>query len=338
MIQPGKILAIQFKYLGDLTLMVPALRALRQHWPQCELHVLAPDEGRPLLEHLPWVRRVWGMPRRRGRVNVREAWPIYRALRQERFDFSVDFGGNDRGAIASWLCGARRRLGWSQSRGWFLKRLGYTEIASPDAAAVHQSARLASLLGRWNVPPPDSLALELHTDPSLDQSAQQKVPGHPIVCHITASKPRKEWPLVRWVELQQLAEAAGLELVFSSGPNARERAQLSALCAQIPQARSFPASGNLAEFLALLKRASLLVSGDTGPLHFAAALGVPTVALYGPTKAWLWAPLGPTHRHLLGAPCTCKGRGETCYSERPCLAGIPAALVLETMRGALVNT
>ena len=106
-----KILAIQFRYLGDAALMTPALRAIREHFPGSTLHLLVAEEIVPLLQHLPGLARVWAFPRRRGRAKPTLSWPVIRALRQEHFDRSVEFGGNDRGAIVSLLCGARQRLG-----------------------------------------------------------------------------------------------------------------------------------------------------------------------------------------------------------------------------------
>jgi ADP-heptose:LPS heptosyltransferase len=61
-----KILAIQFKYFGDAVLMTPSLRALREHFPRAEIHLLVPEEIAPIFQHLPWLNRVWPMPRRRG--------------------------------------------------------------------------------------------------------------------------------------------------------------------------------------------------------------------------------------------------------------------------------
>jgi ADP-heptose:LPS heptosyltransferase len=106
-----KILAIQFRYLGDVALMTPALRAIREHFTSSALHVLVAEEVMPLLQYMPGLTRVWAFPRRRGRAKPTLSWPVIRALRQERFDRSIDFGGNDRGAIVSLFCGARERLG-----------------------------------------------------------------------------------------------------------------------------------------------------------------------------------------------------------------------------------
>ena len=70
----------------------------RNHFSDAELHLLVPEEVAPLLQHLPWLNRVWPMPRQRGSASLRKTWPIIRALRRERFDRLVDFASNDRGA------------------------------------------------------------------------------------------------------------------------------------------------------------------------------------------------------------------------------------------------
>ena len=144
-----KILVIQFKALGDTVLLVPALKALRQKFPDCALHVLVKEEAAPILRHLPWLTRVWTMPRVRGKARFRESWPIVRALRRERFDRSVDFGGNDRGAILSWLCRARRRLGPVHQGGFLWRSFCYTERATIPDAPRHETLRLLSLLSNW---------------------------------------------------------------------------------------------------------------------------------------------------------------------------------------------
>ena len=103
-----KLLAIHFKYLGDVVVATPTLRALRRAYPDWELHVLVPEEAAPLLRCIAWIDRVWAFPRRRGRLNIGASWPMIMQLRRERFAVSIDFAGNDRGALLSFLIGAAR--------------------------------------------------------------------------------------------------------------------------------------------------------------------------------------------------------------------------------------
>ena len=102
-----KILAIKFKQLGDVAIMVPALRALREHWPEAEIHVLVEEAAVPILQHLPWIQKVWGLPRKRGSARLKSTIPLLAQLRKERFDRSVDFVGNDRVQSSAYSSGPR---------------------------------------------------------------------------------------------------------------------------------------------------------------------------------------------------------------------------------------
>ena len=332
-----KILAIQFRYFGDAVLMVPALRALKEHFSDCALHLLVPEEVTPLFEHLPWVTRVWGMPRTRGRARLQQSWPILRALRQERFDRSVDFGGNDRGAILSLLCGARERLGPLVQRGFLGRRFCFTQTILPAALDQHETRRNAHVLSAWQVGPPRSFALEIQADPALDRFAEKILPERGILCHLATGQPKKEWPISHWVQLFQKASAAGLKLLFSTGKGPREQALLEQLRTVAPSAPVLPPLPELGKFLAVLKRAQLFVGGDTGPLHFAAGLGVPTIALFGATSVKLWAPEGPQHQTLQGSPCSCDGNTGSCLAAHHCLAAISPDEVLGCIKNSGVK-
>jgi ADP-heptose:LPS heptosyltransferase len=327
MAPPLKILAIQFKYFGDAVLLTPALRALHEHFPNAELHLLVPEEIAPLFQHLPWLGRVWPMPRQRGHARISQSWPVIRALRREHFDRSVDFAGNDRGAILGVLIGARRRLGWAQRGGFLGRRFCYHQRVAREKKLEHESARLMHLLSAWDIAP-GPLESEIHTDPALDAAAQKILPERKIICHLAASQAKKEWPLARWTALHRLAATAGLQLIFATGTGAREESLLNDFKRLAPDAAVLRPIPDLALYLAVLKRAQGFVSGDTGPLHFAAGVGVPTLALFGATSPVLWAPIGMRHRLLTGSPCSCRGNVGVCQSANHCLAVISPEQVL----------
>ena len=73
---PRKILAIKFKYLGDVAIMVPALRSIKEKWPDCELHALVAEEAVPALKAIPWIKKVWSFPRIRGKSNYKASFPV----------------------------------------------------------------------------------------------------------------------------------------------------------------------------------------------------------------------------------------------------------------------
>ena len=337
-LRPEKILALQFKYFGDAVLMVPALRALRSHFPQSELHLLVPTEIAPLFQHLPWLTRIWAMPRRRGQASLRETWPLICALRRERFDRSVDFASNDRGAILSRLIGARHRLGWEERGGFFGRRLLYTGRVVPEEPTPHESVRLAQLLAGWQIPPPQSLEAEIHADIGLAEAARQILASDDAVLfHVASSQPKKEWPLTHWAKFHQLAAAAGHHIIFTTARGDREAALMNELKKLVPHAEILPEISELPLFLAVLARAKGFISGDTGPLHFAAGLGVPTISLFGPTSPARWAPIGEKHHALTGGKCECDGNLFACASQSHCLAQITPEQVFAALHASQIS-
>lgn len=334
--RPEKILALQFKYFGDAVLLTPVLRALREHFPDSELHLLVPEEIAPLFQHLPHLHRVWAMPRQRGRARLGQSWPMIHALRRERFDRSADFASNDRGAILSRFIGARRRLGWDEPGGFFGRKFCYTDRVAPEAKPQHESVRLTRLLSGWQIPPPLSLKAEIHADPALADAARKILPHErAVICHVASSQQKKEWPLSHWAKLHRLATATGFQTVFTTACGEREQALMVELKKLVPEAMILPPVPELPLFLAVLARAGVFISGDTGPLHFAAGLGVPTISLFGPTSPERWAPIGERHQILTGSPCTCNGHLSVCQSANHCLAAISPEQVFACLQAVL---
>ena len=327
---PEKILALQFKYLGDAVFMTPALRALKEFNPAGELHVLVPAESAPLLNNLPWINKVWPLPRTRGRARLREAWPVIRALRREQFDRAVDFGGNDRGAILSFLSGAKIRLAADHHR--LLAKICYTQTIADENLPAAWVQRHLQLLAAWKIPPPSSERLEIATDPVLEKSAAAPFAPGTILCHVATSNDRKQWPPEHWATFYKSARAAGLHLMLSTGHSQRELDFLARIKQLVPEAPVLPPSKNLDLFLVGLKQAAIFVSGDTGPFHFAAALGVPVIGLFGTGDSRRRsAPVYSPEKILAAADCACDRLNKnisTCDETNPCMATILPARVL----------
>jgi len=317
-----KLLAVMFKYLGDVAVATPTLRALRRAHPDGELHALVPSEAAPLLEGLPWVDRVWAYPRERRRANLAAALPLLRQLRAQRFDISIDFFGNDRGALLSRLIGARRRLGSTSERGFLLRSRCYTDRVEGFDTTRHESIRTWAVTAPLNLPFPDDMTVEIAPRPQYAEVAARVLPPDHVLCYVCASQPKREWPLESWQAFAELAHGAGRKIAFTAGITAREQQVLAMLAERHPRALIVLPPEPLELLLAVLSRASLFVTGDTGPLHFAAGLGVPTVSLFGPTAATRWAPLGDRHRAIQGGLCPCSGHVAVCTAAKPCIAQI----------------
>ncbi len=331
---PLKILALQFKYLGDAVFLTPALRALKEFNPDGELHVLVPAEVAPLLKNLPWITKVWPLARTRGQARLRETWPTIKALRREKFDRAIDFGGNDRGAILSFLSGAKIRLAPGHRR--LLAKLCYTQKIAEEQLPASWVQRHLQLLTAWNIPSPSSNHLEIALDSTLEKSTTAPFPAGTILCHVATSNDRKQWLPQHWATFYQLASQAGYHLVLSTGHSQREQTFLAEIKKLVPTAPTLPTTKSLDLFLVWLKHAAIFISGDTGPFHFAAALGVPVIGLFGTGDSLRRAaPIYLPEQIIAANDCACDRLNKnisTCNETLPCMATIPPAHVLARLQ------
>ena len=332
-----KILVIKIKYIGDVVLAVPALRALRASHPQAEIHVLTAEDAAHGLRYLPWINKVWALPRTRGKMRLKETWPMLRALRRERFDASVDLVGNDRGAYLSRFIGAPRRLGVvvTDAGSPWLAKLAYNELIDDPDTTRHQSVRDYYILQAWKISAPARWEAEVKADPDLALTAADWLPGKPVMLHVSTSQVKKEWSSASWIELGRSIVAAGHPVVFSSGASPREQALLT----PISEAgfSCLPPTPSLDLFIAIIARPQVFICGDTAPLHLAAGLSVPTIGLFGATSATCWSPQGTNHVALQGAPCVCSGHWRECQQGTPCLQAITVAEVMAQLNRLLIT-
>ena len=326
-----KILVIKIKYIGDVVLAVPALRALRDRHPKAEIHVLTAEDAAHGLRHLPWINKVWALPRTRGKLRLSESLPMLRALRRERFDVSVDLVGNDRGAYLSRFIGATRRLGVvvTDAGSPWLAKVMYNEFIDDPDSTRHQSVRDYYILQAWDIPKPVSWEAEVKSDPALAKTAAEWLPGNLVMLHVSTSQVKKEWSTTSWIELGHRLVASNYPVVFSSGASAREQELLKPL--REAGFTCLPPTPGLDLFIAILARPKLFICGDTAPLHLSAGLGVPTIGLFGATSTSCWAPMGAKQVALQGAECVCSGHWRECQNPQPCLQAITPAAVMESV-------
>jgi len=325
-----KILTVQFKSLGDTVVSIPTLVAIRQRFPDCELHAVVPEASVPLLDHHPAVNRVWGVPRAPGKAQFRAYWPIIRKLRAERFDKCVDLGGNDRSAIVMFLSGARERLGALHDKGFWGKRWLFTHPVTALPEDRHESLRLLYTVSPWNISPPEKIEINIYTDPAIANPLQRDPTKRTVICNTGAASPKKQWPIANWARFHQLATARGYDLVYIRGVSPFEEQMTRELENLVPGARILPKL-DLPQLLAAIKSTDAAISNDTGPMHFATGLGVKTVAIFGPSLHKRWFPAGAEHRLLLAPDCECIWGTFVCRRANHCLAEITPEAVLESL-------
>lgn len=329
-----KILAIKFKFLGDIAMMSASLRALKEAYPDAEIHCLVPEAGKVILSHIPWVKKIWSVPKKLSKGGWKEVLKTIRLLREEGFDLSVDFVGNDRGAIFSYLIGSDTRLGPISSRGFLGREYLYNVRIEEARGGMNQIDRDLVLLSRIGVPYPSSLAPELYADPTLAAYAKNIVSGETVYCHLGTSTDSKEWPVNQWVALWKNYPDLRERLVFGAGPSLREQELLKGLHSEIPEAKILMQSPSIAELMAIIKESRAVISGDTFAAHLAAGLKTPVVDIFGPTTAHCWAPKDYCVA-VEAEGCHCRHFFYKCTHPVHCLSLISAETIYNALNEAL---
>jgi heptosyltransferase-3 len=319
-----KILAIKFKSLGDVVICTPALKALKKSFSGSEIHVLVPSEATAILRGIPWIKRVWGMDRSEGSIN----FGLIRQLRAERFSRSVDFVGNDRGAITSFCVKAPQSLGFEIQRGPKWRRWCYSKTIEELDPNRHEVVRDLHLLKGWDIPFPNDLAPEIYPEKSAIPSP---ISPESVLIHCTTSQPKKEWPLEFLEQLHTMCNKHNIRHLFSAGPSEREQLLLANLANRIHDLPRLPKLKSLNEFIATAGQCRAFVSMDTSVLHIAAALGKPTIGIFGPTDSHRWGPLGSTNVSLQGGHCPCSGHLSICEHSDPCIRGVSPQSVMDQL-------
>jgi lipopolysaccharide heptosyltransferase I len=275
----SRLLIVRLGSLGDLIHTLPAVSAIRRAHPDVEIDWLVDAVHRDLLDLVPILTRVITL----DRPSVAGWLQARAALRARGYAAAVDFQGLVKSAALAWLSGARRTVGFERTAlrepiaAWF-----YTErVAADDSRhVIEKNLQLAAAMGadtsRFDFP------LATVESPVLDALRASGLAAFALL-NCGAAWPNKRWPADRFGRVAAwLRERHGLASVVLWGPGE------DALAAEVARASGGAAMAaprtSLRDLLALARAARLMVSGDTGPTHIAAAVGTPIVAVFGPTS------------------------------------------------------
>jgi ADP-heptose:LPS heptosyltransferase len=329
-----KIIVIDFGFLGDSVHLVPALWEIKRNYPGAKLHTLSATVGAELLKLAPCVDRPWAFPLTSKSPPWWKHWGILRALRRERFDAAFNFTGSDRSIFATAFIGAPRTFAYEPGRKHFWNRWVRADWFPRGVRdlPVYEQRRQLLAAGGLSLQP---ARFDLEIPPAASQWAQTAVAAGSIHLSINASTPVKEWPLEHWIGLAKrlLAADRTIQLTATASSKPRELERLQSLARAMNDARLRCVEGpDIAQLAALLQRCRLQIGADSGMLHLAMALGVPTLTVFREDKGLReWMPAGKEHRHFI-VPCRCisENRDDCKIAGRSsCLAGISVEQMTE---------
>ncbi len=333
-----RLVVVDLGFLGDTVHLIPPLWDLRRHYPGAEIHVVTTRLGAAVLTLVGCVDRVWtvqlGGPKRPALQRLRDQLQLIRALRRQRFDLAINFTGADRTLILMGLVGARHRVARMPDRWHFWNSLLIRHwVPQPDRHQPVFEQRRA-VLAACGIPVEGKARFDFSTSDKARQWAALNIPSGAIHLSLSASTPLKEWALDQWIKLGRLLTGGPrpVPLVVTCGIHPREQARVQEFIDGVRSDRvTRVVEPSLDQFAALLSRCRVHVGSDSGPLHLAMALGIPTVSLfrrYFGIEEWL--PRGPQHQHV-AVDCACSGQRKPPCLGRPsadCLAGITPEMVL----------
>ena len=303
---PGRelrsIAVFMLRHIDDTLLSTPAFHALRSAFPFARILAVVNEGTEEMLGGNPDIDEILLFHRRRrnegGFGRWKEEAALVRSLRAFGPEMAVNLTEGDRGAILSALSGARFRVGVTPNRKGFLgKEILFTHLCGPHDRYRHAVLRDLDVVAAAGVPSAD-LRLRFHVSDEIRAKADRILreagiaEGHPFA----VVQPTSRWTFKCWTEdgmagvISHLADL-GFAPVVTSGPAPVEVAQAERIRERAGgRAVSLAGRLSLKELGAVIAAARLFVGVDSAPMHVSAAVGTPTVALFGPTGAFNWAP------------------------------------------------
>jgi heptosyltransferase-2 len=324
--RPPRVLVVGVNWLGDTVMALPALAALRETIPEQVIHVGVPSHLAPLVRLAPFAHEVWGWP------EGASTFHRVRLARRGEYDRVILFPNSFRSAWIAWLARIPERWGYDGHwRRWLLNR---PIPRSKRPGGVHQSQSYLEIIRALGWRGSRRPEVRLGLPPSLLQWARDALApagrGRPVVgiCPGAAYGPAKRWPPERFVELARALRDRHGAAVVLMGSRA-EQGFIGQMASAIGAgALDLSGATDLERLAAVLAMCRLVVSNDSGPMHLAAALGTPVLALFGSTDPVATAPLGP-HRIVRAAvPCSPCLRRDCPDGRFQCLTRISPQQVL----------
>jgi heptosyltransferase-3 len=344
-----RALVVQLRHHGDVLLTSPVFTVLKNHAPALEIDALVYAETRDMLELHPAIARVHVVDRRWKELSaparfMRE-WRLQATLRQYSYDLIVHLSEHPRGAWLARSLGARYSVAPDFARKAGFWKRSFTHLAPlPGNGRRHRAELNLDTLRRLGIQPGDGeRRLVLVPGEEADRSVEQLLAARGLApkkfIHFQPGSRWlfKCWPAEHAAGLISELSRRGERIVLTAGPDERERAMIAEIRDRT-KAQFVDLSGTsmlpLKHLAALTARAKLFIGVDSAPMHIAAAMQTPVVALFGPSGELEWGPWQVPHRVVASndhpcRPCGLDGCGGGKVSE--CLTRLPQEAVLRAV-------
>jgi len=341
------ILLIQLGDIGDVVLTLPCIRALRENYPEANIQVAVREKAEGLIRGCHWANGV--VPISKGKMgllgSIQHQVGFIKELRSHHFDLAIDLRTGTRGAIMAFLTGARERISFRAHdepfwRNWLFTTLIEHPYNPTEYVAEYLLSFLATSLGiRPLCPVPQYTVSVKVLDKARNVIRQEGISEHQA---IIALQPfslwgYKELPEATVVELiNKIQKYCSASIILIGGKNESDRA--ASLMSKISGGVYNLVGKTTIELLpAILKSCSLFTGIDSAGIHIAAAVGTPTIAIFGPSSPQSWAPKGDKHSVIRPdakcAPCRQKGCDGNGFSR--CLWEISAESIARQIRNKI---
>ena len=342
------ILLIRLDHLGDVLLTTPAMRSLKKRFPQVRITMVIKEWSLEAIKNNPHIDNIiicnpfWTIASKEGKKpeGICGIYHLIHLLRKEHFDLAIDFKGDVRNILITFLSGAKRRVSYGIRGGGFL----LTDDI-PYESEIHEIDKNLRLLNRLGINAQDD-EMELYFNEEdmarVEQIFEQKgidLSSQTIALHYGGASQFKCWDMDKFITLaERITENNSANVLFFGGPYEREALQLSE---KIEKGIFLMPDLTVCQMAAALKRCALLVCNDSGPMHMGFAVGTPTVAIFGPTFPNRFGPKDLEKNRVVRSglscsPCWHPDKPIGC-KERKCFKSIEVGSVLAAIKELTTN-